>query len=221
MLFVSGRGLMQRFLFAFPEGRAGTQNYTSSNIPQNIQRAYDELITKLLGMPKNNAPIKLMHDKESYNIFHDYHDLLQSKMCNGGIFENMKEYASKHFGKVLKIAGLLHLCEHTADEPINGQTALNAVTIGLWAENQALLAFDGGVGEDKAIKNTKYIISRLKSSGSKMMTKRELKHLCRAIHDEAAFDEATELLEDMNYMRSEHIETAGRPSVRYYINPFI
>lgn len=211
----SGRGLMHRFLFSFPEGRAGLQAYTSRNIPQNVQQSYDKLITKLLRMPKNDTPVKLIHDKESYNIFHDYHDLLQSKMCNGGIFENMKEYAAKHFGKVLKIAGLLHLCEHTADEPINGQTALNAVSTGLWAENQALLAFDGGLGEDETTKNAKYIISRLKSSGSEIMTKRELKHLCRAIHDNAAFDEATELLEDMNYMRSEHIETAGRPSVRY------
>ncbi len=80
-------------------------------------------------MPKNDTPVKLLHNKESYNILHDYHDLLQSKMLSGGIFENMKEYASKQFGKVLKIAGLLHLCEHTADEHINGQTAMNAVSI--------------------------------------------------------------------------------------------
>lgn len=217
----SGRGLLQRFLFSFPEGRAGTQAYTSKNIPQDIHRSYDELITKLLKMPKNDAPVKLIHNKESYNIFHDYHDMLQSKMRSGGIFENMKEYASKHFGKVLKIAGLLHLCEHTADEPINGKTALNAVSIGLWAENQALLAFDGGTGEDETIKNAKYIIKRLKSFDNEIMTKRELKHLCRAIHDEAAFDEATELLEDMNYMRSERIETSGRPSVKFCVNPLI
>lgn len=190
-------------------------------ILQNLFQSYDELITRLLKMPKNDTPVKLVHNKESYNILHDYHDMLQSKMCNGGIFENMKEYASKHFGKVLKIAGLLHLCEHTTEEPINGQTAMNAINIGLWAENQVLLAFDGGTVEDEITKNAKYIISRLKLSGNEIMTKRELKHLCRAIHDDAAFDEATELLEDMNYMRSERIETAGRPSVRYYINPFI
>lgn len=66
----SGRGLMQRFLFAFPNGRAGNQSYTSTNIPLNVQQAYDELITKLLRMPKNDTPIKLTHDKESYSVFH-------------------------------------------------------------------------------------------------------------------------------------------------------
>jgi len=217
----SGRGLMQRFLFSFPNGLAGNQNYTSKNIPQNIQQAYDELITKLLKMPKKDTPIKLVHDKESYSIFRDYHEMLQSKMQSGGIFENMKEYASKHFGKVLKIAGLLHLCEHPVDEPINGQTAMNAVNIGLWGENQALLAFSGGTDEDDTVKKAKYIIKRLKTSGSKIMTKRELKHLCRAIHDDSVFDEAIELLEDMKYMRSKLVETSGRSSVRCYINPFI
>lgn len=217
----SGRGLIQRFLFAFPNGRAGNQSYTSTNIPPSIQQAYDELITRLLKMPKSDKPVKLTHDTESYSAFHNYHDMLQSKMKSNGIFENMKEYASKQFGKVLKIAGLLHLCEHSADKPINGQTAMNAINIGLWTENQALLAFDGGAGEDELTKNARYIIKRLISSGSSIMTKREMKHLCRAIHDEAVFDEVTELLEDMKYIRSERVETSGRPTIQYHINPFI
>ncbi len=217
----SGRGLMQRFLFAFPKGRAGDQSYISTNIPQNVQQDYDELITRLLKMHKNDTPVRLTHDNESYNVFHDYHDMLQSKMQSNGIFENMKEYASKQFGKVLKIAGLLHLCEHSVDEPINGQTALNAVSIGLWAENQALLAFDGGAGEDEITQNAKYIIKRLKSVECNVITLTKLKRLCRAVSDNSRFTESVELLEDMHYIRIEHIETGGRPAELYHINPFI
>lgn len=213
----SGRGLMQRFLFSFPEGRAGLQSYTSRNIPQNIQQSYDEFIKKLLRMSKSDTPVKLVHNKESYNI----HDMLQSKMKSGGMFENMKEYASKHFGKVLKIAGLLHLCEHSADEPINGQTAMNAINIGLWAENQALLAFDGGAGEDETTKNAKYIIKRLKFIECNVITLTKLKRLCRAVSDNSRFTESVELLEDMHYIKIEHIETGGRPAELYRINPFI
>ena len=216
-----GRGLMQRFLFAFPEGKAGSQAYSSRDIPQSIQKAYDELITSLLRMPVGDTPVKLIHSKESFNILHDYYDLLQSKMRSGGMFENMKEYASKHFGKVLKIAGLLHLCEHSADEPVGGDTAMDAVNIGLWAENMALKAFEFGAGGDEVSRNAKYMINRIRTAGSETMTKRELRHLCRAIHDETLFDEVTELLEDMHYMRSERIETAGRPSVRFHISPYI
>ena len=219
-----GRGLMQRFLFAFPFGKAGNQNFTSNNIPPNIQKAYDELIVKLLRIPKNDTPIKIMHDKESYATLNNYYDLLQSKMRNGGMFENdtLKEYASKHFGKVLKISGLLHLCDHTADEPINGQTAMNAVQIGLWAENMALKAFDGGACDDEITKNAKYIIRRIKERQYHDETLREIKRNCKSVHDDEAFNEAIELLEDMNYLRCETVRnTSGQPSVKCYINPLV
>ena len=217
-----GRGLMQRFLFSFPIGKAGNQNFTSNDIPPNIQKAYDELITNLLRIPKADKPVKLNHNKESYNILNGYFDLLQSKMRSGGMFENntLKEYASKHFGKVLKIAGLLHLCDHTADEPINGKTAMNAVQIGLWAENMALKAFDGGAGYDETTKNAKYILRRIKELNIEEITLRELKRNCKGVHDKEAVNEAIALLEDMNYLKCEKIRNAsGQPSTLCYINP--
>ena len=215
----SGRGLIQRFLYSFPEGRAGQQQYCSEDIPQKVQQAYNELITALLRLPYSNNII--IHDKESYSILQGYFELLQDKMKSGGMFENMKEYASKHFGKVLRIAGILHLCEHSVDEPINGHTAMNAISIGLWAENMSLKAFEGGAFEDEIIRNAKYMIHRIKSVDKGLITRRELIHLCRGIHDEKVFDETAELLEDMHYIRSLRKETSGRPSDQYHINPFI
>lgn len=217
----SGRGLMYRFLFAFPAGRAGAQSYVSKDIPQSVRQAYDELVTRLLRMPENGSPVTLAHDRESFDILRDYHDMLQSKMKSGGMFEGMKEYAGKQFGRVLKIAGLLHLCEHSPDEPINGQTAMNAINIGLWAENQAFLALGGGAVEDETFKNAKYIVKRLKSAGCEAVSLAKLKHRCRAIRDSRSLTEAVELLEDMKYLRAERVETGGRPSTLFHINPFI
>ena len=217
----TGRGLMQRFLFAFPEGKSGRQNFSSKNIPSEVQTAYDKLILSLLKIPKENEPFRLEHDKESYNFFHDYHELLQSKMREGGMFENIKDYANKHFAKVLKIAGLLHMCEHKPEEPINGQTAINAIAIGLWAENMALKAYNCDAFEDEIIKNAKYILSRIKESEKTELPKRELKHLCRSIHNESDFNKTIELLEEMNYIRTEEIPTKGRPSFICSVNPYI
>lgn len=217
----NGRGLMQRFLFAFPEGRAGRQSFTSKDIPQNISKAYDELITNLLRMPKANNSVILRHDKESRCIFEDYHNLLQNKMQEGKMFENMKGYASKQFGKVMKITGLLHLCEHSANEIISGDTAMKAFQIGLWSENMILKACECGADEDELIRNAKYVLKRIKETGAKAITQRELKRKCKSIHDDALFDKVTDLLEDMNYIRGELIKTAGRPSLLFSINPFI
>lgn len=206
-------------MFAFPEGKAGNQSFKSENIPQNIQRSYDELITGLLRIPKPDEPIILTHSRESYNILNDYYDLLQSKMRSGGMFETLKDYAQKHFGKVLKIAGLLHLCEHKTDEPIGGDTALNAVSVGLWAENMALRAFGSIADQDETTKNAIYILKRLRSISENGFTLRELKRSCQAIHNDNTFTAAIELLEDMKYIRLQTIETGKRPSVRCYVNP--
>jgi len=215
----SGRGLVQRFLYSFPEGRAGQQTYTSSDIPQGVQRAYNELIERLLRLPASDTVI--VHDRESYDYFQGYFELLQDKMKPDGMFGNMKDYAAKMFGKVLRIAGLLHLCEHSADEPITGRTAMNAVNIGLWAENMSLRAFDGGAGDDELTKNAKYMTGRLKALDCETISLTNLKRQCRAIADKECFAETVKLLEDMHYLRRERLETAGRPSELYHINPFI
>lgn len=52
----------------------------------------------------------------------------------------MREWANKQLGRSLKIAGIFHLCAHEPQEPLSGQTALNAVSVAMWAENQALKA---------------------------------------------------------------------------------
>ena len=213
----SGRGLVQRFLYSFPEGRAGQQTYTSSDIPQNIQRAYNELIEHLLRLPASDRIIT--HDRESYDYFQGYFELLQNKMKQGGVFSNMKDYAAKMFGKVLRIAGLLHLCEHPADESINGQTAMNAVNIGLWAENMSLRAFDGGAGDDEVTRNAKYILRRIKDLGQTALTMREIKRNCTAVKDNQSFEDAVALLEDMRYLKCESVKTGKRPSEMCYINP--
>lgn len=219
-----GRGLMQRFLFSFPLGKAGNQNFTSKDIPPNLQKAYDELIVKLLQISKSDKPAKLIHDKESYNVLNGYFNLLQCKMKIGGMFDNdiLKEYASKHFGKVLKITGLLHLCDHTVEEPINAQTAMNAVQIGLWAENMALKAFDGEIADDEITKNAKYILCRIKERNYDSLTLRELKRNCKGVHNKEAFEAAIELLEDMHYLKCETVRnTNGQPYIQCYINPNI
>lgn len=43
--------------------------------------------------------------------------------------ENTKYYFSKILGKTLRIAGIIHLCEHTASECISGETTQAAVEI--------------------------------------------------------------------------------------------
>lgn len=218
----SGRGFIYRFLFSFPDSKAGFQTFRSEDIPQNLQSDYAELINRLLRMPTPKSPAILLSDKEAYHIFKDYHDHLQESMRKGGIFENLREWASKQFARCLKIAGILHLCEHEPTDQISGQTALNAVCIAMWTENHALKALSAEMLNTEEKRNAAYILSRIKSVDKLELSKREIKRLCQAIKEDQKFDEPLELLEDMKCIKqTQSSSNNGRPSIKYKINPLI
>ena len=94
-------------------------------------------------MPESDSLPVIQCGKEAELLFSDYHEHLQKEIRDGGIFENLKEWVSKHFARALRIAGILHVCEHSPTEILTGQTAMNSIEIAMWAENQALNALSG------------------------------------------------------------------------------
>jgi hypothetical protein len=219
----SGRGFIYRFLFSFPESKAGYQLFRSENIDSKLQQEYNDLIEKLLCMPypKDKPPI-IYSDKEAALLFKDYFDYLQLEMRPGGRYEQMKEWVSKQFAKCLRIAAVLHLCEHTPDEPIDGNTALHACGIALWSEEHAVKALAGDMTDTKEVKNAKYILSRLKQQDKQELTKHEFLMQCRPLKT-VDCDEPLNLLEDMKIIKREFIKTGNqkKPKELIKINPLI
>lgn len=218
----SGRGFIHRFLFAFPESRAGYLKMSSPDIPKTLQRQYNELIKRLLRMPSPSELPVIVCNKEAELLFSDYHEHLQKEIRDGGIFENLKEWASKHFGRALRIAGIIHICEHAPTEQLTGYTAINAISIAMWAENHALNALSGSASEPQEIRNAQYILNKLKKSEKELISKGELLRLCRTLKA-FEFDAPLEILEDMNCIRIEIIRNGerGKPKERIKINPLI
>lgn len=217
----AGRGFIYRFLFSFPDSKAGFQNLRSENVPDNLQRQYNDLIKRLLALPKLDKLPVIRTDKESYSVYEDYHNHLQLGMRPGGMFEHLKEWASKQFARCLKISAILHLCEHQPSEPISAKTALNAVGIAMWTENHALKALSFSMF-DKVKRDAVYVLQRIKSANKLELSKKEILQLCqRFTADDIA--EPLELLEDMNYIRCSTIKSGkrGRPAERCKINPLL
>ncbi len=217
----SGRGFIHRFLFAFPESKAGYQSFTSKSVPFELQRQYTELINRLLSMPYTDNPPVIGCDEQAYALLSDYHNHLQEEMREGGMFAGLKEWASKQFARCLKITAILHLCTQEADKPVTAQEALNGISISMWCENHALKAFSGAVSDSQEVKDAKYILSRLKNSRKDSISKRDLLRLCRAISADEA-EEPIQLLEDMKIIRRETLsaDKQGRPKEIIKINPF-
>ena len=219
----SGRGLVHRFMFAFPESRTGTRTFHSEPVSDKTKNAYKQLIYRLLSM-KTPAQIPVIKcDREAYNLFKDYHDSIEIKFHEGNMFEDLKEWGNKQVGRAFKIAGILHLCEHQADELLNGDTAFKAINIAVWAEEQALKAF-GEYADSEEDKQVKYVLGRIKKSGSLMLTKREIMRNCQKFKTIEELEEPLEILLDMGYIReinTEYTGTGRKPSPKFKINPLI
>lgn len=217
----SGRGLVHRFMYAFPESKTGQRTFLSTQVSDKAKNDYKTLIYKLLSIkPSVEVPI-ILCGKEAFNIFQDYHDLFENKLKDGGAFEYMREWGNKQVGRVLRIAGIFHLCEHEPNELLSGQTALNAVNAAMWVENQALKAF-GEIGTSEDEISAKYVLKKIKESNSIELSKKEILRICRKLNSEQIAD-PLEQLEDMGYIRfitPEH-KSKGRPSEKYKINPLI
>lgn len=222
----SGRGLIHRFLFAFPASKAGSRQFYSPAINQTTIDNYERLVFKLLNMKESEEleSIQVIRtNKKADEIFKTYFYLLENKIKNDGLFENMREWANKQYARCLRIAGIFHLCEHSADELLDEATAQKAVGISVWAENHACRAFgEVSDAEDETTKNAKYILSKLKKVNEEKIPKSELLRMCRSVNATEC-DEPLELLEDMKYIKIEVIKNGerGRPKEYIKINPSV
>ena len=220
----SGRGLVHRFMFAFPESRTGTRTFHSEPVSDKTKQAYKQLIYRLLSM-KTPAQIPVIKcDREAYNLFKDYHDSIERKFHEGNMFEDLKEWGNKQVGRAFKIAGILHLCEHQTDELLNGDTAFKAINIAVWAEEQALKAF-GEYADNEDDKLVKYVLNKIKKNKASKLSKRDIYRMCRGkMKSPEELDEPLEILSDMGYIReinTEYTGTGRKPSPEYKINPFL
>lgn len=214
-----GRGFLQRFMFAHPESKTGFQTLESPDIPANVRKSYDDLIERLLRMPYSDELSVIRCDAEGKAIFREYHDHLQETMRPGGLFTGLEAWASKHFGRCLRIAAILHLCEHDTSTLISGLTALNAVSIAMWCENHALRALSAETLTDGE-QTAKYVLHKLKSAEKSTFTRSEVLRLCQK-HTAEEIAEAIELLEDMRYVRliEEHRPNSKKPTTHIKLNP--
>lgn len=218
----SGRGFIYRFLFSFPESRAGFRSISSDCIPQKVRKKYNDLVTRLLQMEAPDKPHVLTCTRQAFLLFEQYFNHIEEGMRTGGHLEHLKEWANKQFGRCLKIAGILHLCEHQPTEQVDELTALHAVHIAMWAENHALKALSGDMTDTQEVKDAKYILSKLRQSDKDVLTKHELLIMCRPLKS-AECEIPLGMLEDMKCIKVESTRNSdrGRAKVNIKINPLI
>lgn len=219
-----GRGLLARFLYSIPASQIGRRRYNTTPIPQAVSEEFSNLVKRILRIPYTGKPqiIRFSQEaeKEAERLFNDLEPRLS------GDLKPMGDWAGKHHGRVMRIAALLHICDHVeeaADIPLPGETVRRARIIGDYFIEHAKAAYQiMGISDDQATKDAKYILKRLDASGQAEISKRDLFQLCK---DAVGFEESDKLnpglgvLLKRGYIHIEDRATGGRPTKIIHIRP--
>lgn len=222
----AGRGFIHRFLFSFPQSKAGALCFDSPNIPLDLKSKYNDLITGLLVLPYVDEPSVIMHSQASRFLFREYFDHIQESLQPGGKLESLKEWTSKQLSRALRIAGILHICKHGerfSSEPVDEKTAKFAISIARWSEHQAIRALSGEGSDSEAVQEAKQILERLKRLGKEEVTRSELTNAFRKVRA-SDMDLPLELLESRKYIKIDEVSSGkqgGRTKQIIKVNPFI
>ena len=212
-----GRGLMHRFLFAFPE-KQGRINIASPDIPEDLAKLYRNIIKILLERQKDKSVPVMQFEEKTKDLLFNYDNHIQQLKMQSEYSPDFQEWLSKHFSRSLRIAGILHLIGASPDKKINAQTAQRAVAIAGWSEAHARRALCESVSEPAEDRNAKYVLEKIKSLKSPELSRRELMRKCRKLSP-AEFSEVLEILAEMNYIRIETEKTVRKPKEIVKINP--
>jgi hypothetical protein len=142
------RGLMGRFLYAVPESTVGTRSVQAPAMPDEVTHRWNELVVSITCMPVRDPeqprPTLNLHP-DALGHHHDFRQTIEPRLHPlSGDLAFMADWAGKLAGKVLRIAGLLHLADGRAlREPVDLATMAAAVEIGEWALTHAVHVYGG------------------------------------------------------------------------------
>lgn len=231
----AGRGLNARFLYAIPASPVGTRTFKAPPIPQDVIDEYDDLIRRLLAIPDTGEPRIIEMTDEARNELEKIHNEIEPRLGPGGDLEPLGDWAGKYVGTVVRIAGMLHICEYieeAAEVPIPGETVRRAGEIGKYFLAHAICAYQlSGQMDDQPTKDAKYILKRLDSTGKTEIKKKDLFDLCKdrvGLETVEKMEPGLDVLVKRGYIKIEKApnpqnpqnpQKGGRPSYMIYVNP--
>ncbi len=231
-----GRGLLARFLYAWPAHSLGHRNPEAPPLPEAVRAAYAAGVEHLLRLPGGTAPDGrpaphvLTLTSDAYRRLIAFMRWLEPQLSETGELASIADWAAKLSGAVVRLAGLLHLAEHCArpapwERPIELATVEAAITLGQYLLAHARYTF-AEMGADGRIADARYLLRRIEETGVAMFRKQEIWQATKGRFREVEpLDGALRLLERHGYLRSlragadEHPGPGRRPGPTYAVNP--
>jgi hypothetical protein len=231
-----GRGLLGRFLYCMPESLLGRRNINPPEIPDNIRDQYHERIKALLELPfaqdeaGQTAPYTLALSPAAKESWLQFTADLEPKLAPFGEFGSITDWAGKLAGAVIRIAGLLHMAQHSGakapwDIPISSETMNGAIQVGHYLIPHARAAF-AEMGADPVVEEARHILSWIEKKHQPTVTKRDIFEGTKGRFKRADdLNKPLDVLIEHEYLRQraepERRGPGKPPSPTFEVNPFI
>jgi putative DNA primase/helicase len=220
-------GLFARFFPVYPRSNIGRRDVRRrAAVADALQRAYDRAVMDLLDFePPGGEPVRLSLDAAALALWQDFFQDIEAGQAEGGEYQDIRDWAAKLPGGVLRLAGLFHLAEHGpggAGRAVGVETMAGAVKLGLRLIGHARAVF-GLVGADKTTDDAKAVWGWIEQNRLPGFLRSDAHHKFNSrfgkVQDlEAALDvlKGRELLRGPYKSKS---PKGGRPTVGYRVNP--
>ncbi len=219
-------GLFGRFFVFYPVSTIGKRDvWKHSNIPDDLQQRYERAVMSLLDIePEHGGTLSLTLDEAAREAWLWFSEKLEQGQANGGEYEEIKDWAAKMPGGVLRLAGLFHVADLgtlATDMPVNRDTMLKAVDLMLLLIEH-IRAFLGLSGHDKPIEDAKAVWAWIEKEkltdfkGSKAHNKFNTR-----FPRVEQLEEALDVLKGRELIHGPYEKSngKGRPSKFYRVNP--
>jgi len=226
-----GRGLLARFLYAFPRSLIGQRQAASESVPKAVKNAYYQTVRTLADVNTERRILKLTANASI--ALESWEAEIETMLADGGRMEMFRDWGSKLAGATLRIAAVLHCVKevmarsrdvrHRTPRKISVETIRSAIEIARYAipHTEAALnlmqAQDNGHDAD-----AQYVLGWIRRNGQREFTKRDIQQNCKRRFRRAAdIDPLLDELTRRGYIRPLASESKGpgRPSQGYEVNP--
>ena len=225
---MSGRGLLDRFLYALPPPNVGFRDMDPPPVPDAIREAYAATVRTLAAsLDGCDGSFTLRFTPDATAVLSAWSAELEPRRRPDADLGHIQGWAAKLDGATVRVAGLLHVADHVMDgwgRPIEADTMRAAVKIGRYLIAHALAVFDY-MGADPRLEAARRIGRWIVATHQATFTKREA---FRALRGQALFPTVDRLaaglaaLDEHGWIRQLVPERGpGRPPSRYETNPAI
>jgi hypothetical protein len=221
------RGLLDRFLYAVPEGNVGYRDMDPCPLPAVVREAYRagvRAVSRLAG-EQGTDPTILRLAPEAAAIFGRWRADLEPRRRPGAEHSSIVGWSNKLDGAIARIAALLHIASHTergVRAPIDQATMAAAIRIGEFLVPHALAAFDL-MGADERLEAARIVLGWIVRTRAHVVSVRECHREFLSRFSRSAEAEAVLVfLAERGYLAALAQPTGrkGRPpSPRYLVNP--